>query len=246
MYEQMQNNKPARRHTGSGYILGVFLLIAGSLLLIDRSGLLPLNISHIILSWPMILVALGVMSLSRAGNNTTGIILLLVGGFFLLPRIFYNLPHDFHRNFWPLILIIAGVVLLMSHNKKQKLFGPKVDKQITDENYFQVTAMMGGGERIITSQNLQGGKVECLMGGAEVSLVNAKLSKDKNVIDLSIMFGGITFIIPSDWTVHSEVNAILGGYTDNRTLMGTPSTQPEKTIYIRGNVMFGGCEVKSY
>lgn len=246
MYEKSQNTKPACCQKGSGFMLGVILLFAGALLLLDRSGLMPWSISHIILSWPMILIVIGLMSLSRRGSNTTGIVLLLVGGFFLLPRLFHTLPPDFHRNFWPLILIIAGVVLLLSHSWKRPAFGPKNDKQFTNENFFNIQALMGGGERIVTSRNLEGGRVECLMGGAEINLVNANLSSGKNLIDISVMFGGVTFIVPSDWTVHSEVNAILGGFSDSRTLIGNPSTLPEKTLHIRGNVMFGGCEVKSY
>lgn len=245
MYNKVPNNNCCRRHDGAGIIFGILLLVAGFLLLMDRSGLIPFSISHIILSWPMILIAVGIMKLFKSRNSTSGVILLIVGAFFLLPRIFF-LPADFHRNFWPLILIVAGVVMLLSHNKHRPVFGPKVEKQITNENYFNVTAFMGGGERIVTSQNLEGGKVECFMGGAEISLVNATLSQGKNIIDISIMFGGVTFIVPADWTVHSEVNAVLGGYTDNRTLIATPSSQPDKTIYIKGSVMFGGCEVKSY
>lgn len=245
MYNKIQNPDKPVRHKSSGIIFGLLLLAAGFLLLFDRTGILPGRVADVLLTWPMILIVIGLVNLSKSRNSTSGLILLLVGGFFLLPKIF-SLPYNFHHNFWPLILIVAGAVLLLSHDKRRSFFSVKTDRQVTSDNYFNITAILGGGERVITAQNLEGGKVECFMGGAEASLVNSTLSQGKNVIDISIMFGGISFIIPPDWTVHSEVNAILGGYSDSRTLMGQPSSQPDKTIYIRGNVMFGGCEVKSY
>lgn len=245
MYNKFQDQNSQPHSSGSGIIFGILLLAAGGLLLLDRIGIIPGHITDVLLTWPMILVVIGIVKLYKSRSSASGLIILLVGAFFLLPKVFM-LPYNFHHNFWPLILIIAGILMLFSHKKHCCMFTSRKEAQITNENFFDVTAFMGGGERIVTSQNLEGGKVECFMGGAEVNLVNSSLSQGKNIIDVSIMFGGITFIIPADWTVHSDVNAILGGYSDNRTLMGTPSTAPEKTIYIRGSVMFGGCEVKSY
>jgi len=245
MYNKIQDQDSQRHPSGSGIIFGIMLLAAGSLLLLNRLGFIPGHIINILLTWPMILIVVGLVTLYKSKSSASGLIILLVGAFFMLPKVFM-LPYNFHHNFWPLILIIAGILLLFSRKKQCCRFTSRNETQITNENYFDVTAFMGGGERIVTSQNLEGGKVECFMGGAEVNLVNSSLSQGKNIIDVSIMFGGITFIIPADWTVHSDVNAILGGYSDNRTLMGAPSPAPDKTIYIRGSVMFGGCEVKSY
>ena len=69
----------------------------------------------------------------------------------------------------------------------------------------------------------------------------------ENAITIEAITGGATLIIPSDWTVVSNVNAILGGIGDKRTKLGViPSSLPEKTLYLEGTAIMGGIEIKSY
>ncbi|UII28457.1 cell wall-active antibiotics response protein [Fulvivirga maritima] len=83
-----------------------------------------------------------------------------------------------------------------------------------------------------------------MFGGSTIDLRNANLHPGVNVLDLFAMFGGTSIIVPPDWTVHVEVSAVLGGFSDKRVSALKVVPDPEKTLIIKGFVMFGGGDVK--
>jgi hypothetical protein len=74
-------------------------------------------------------------------------------------------------------------------------------------------------------------------------LRSASLAPGTHVLDLFVIFGGTSVIVPPDWTVRVEVFSFLGGFSDKRysTLKVIPDA--EKVLVIKGFVMFGGGEV---
>ncbi|PIF05990.1 MAG: hypothetical protein CSA36_03965 [Draconibacterium sp.] len=65
--------------------------------------------SHIIFSWPMVLIIIGAVLL--AGRRSGGVLFLIVGGVFLLPRIF-SLPDITLSLLLPIVLIGIGVAMI--------------------------------------------------------------------------------------------------------------------------------------
>ena len=59
------------------------------------------------------------------------------------------------------------------------------------------------------------------------------------------MFGGGTFYVPADWSVNTDVTAVFGGFSDKRRTSLETATDPEKVLYIKGFVLFGGGEIKN-
>lgn len=252
MNEYMNNidegKKREHNRLKRSFLPGILLILAGVFLFADKYNLFSVDISYIVFSWPMLLVVIGLFSFSGKGISRTGLLLVTIGGFFLIPRIF-NLSLEFDKMFWPLLLISIGIILIFSQNKKRKHKLPFTKDYVktNDDDTFEINAILGGGERIVTTQQLKGGAITCIMGGAEISLINCTLSTGKNIITIEAIMGGATLIIPSDWTVVSNVNAILGGIGDKRTRLGiVPSNLPEKTLYLEGTAIMGGIEIKSY
>ena len=105
--------------------------------------------------------------------------------------------------------------------------------------------MFGGGDVKITSNNFKGGKVTAIFGGSNYYFDGAQLSAENNVVDLFYMFGGGTFHVPADWTIKSDVTAVFGGFSDKRRTTLETTTDPNKVLYIKGFVMFGGGEIKT-
>jgi hypothetical protein len=64
-------------------------------------------------------------------------------------------------------------------------------------------------------------------------------------IEVTTIFGGTKLIIPSNWEIKSEAVMIFGGIEDKRR-MQTITGPPEKTLLLKGTVLFGGIEIKSY
>jgi predicted membrane protein len=111
------------------------------------------------------------------------------------------------------------------------------------DEYFDDVAIFGGIERTVRSENFRGGKIVAIFGGSKVNLNHVTLSPGPNVLEMVCIFGGSTLMIPPDWNVKLEVISIFGGMGDKRPPM---PVDMNKTLIIKGVVLFGGGELKSY
>ncbi len=68
------------------------------------------HLGRILFSWPMVLVIIGLVML--AGKRSGGWILVVLGGIFLIPRIF-DIPGFSFSLIFPLFLIVAGAALVL-------------------------------------------------------------------------------------------------------------------------------------
>lgn len=67
------------------------------------------GVGHFIFSWPMILIIIGVVLL--AGKRSGGLVLLIIGGIFLLPKLIFISGATILILF-PIILIALGIALV--------------------------------------------------------------------------------------------------------------------------------------
>ncbi|WP_461633441.1 LiaF transmembrane domain-containing protein [Labilibaculum euxinus] len=223
-------------------IFGIFLILFGCLLVLKNLDFIPYDLRHVIFSWPMLLFGLGVLFFFGKDDKTTGIVLMAVGGVFLMPIVF-DWSFNWRGLFWPVMLIVIGVVVIRKRNEcdvsKRSAVG-------SDSDYIDELNIFGGGEKVINTKNFRGGKVTCVFGGTELNLTNADLAEGTNIIDVFTMFGGCVLVVPSDWEVKVEVSAILGGVSDKRIPTTNYIVEPKKELIIKGFVALGGCEIKSY
>ncbi|WP_421919169.1 LiaF transmembrane domain-containing protein [Marinifilum sp.] len=232
-HEMKQNNR---------VIFGIFLILFGCLLVLKNLDVFPYYMKGIIFSWPALLLGLGALFYVGKKDKTTGIILMGVGGLFLLPIIF-DWGFNWRGLFWPVILILIGVVIIRKRNECLPNGGKAGE---SGSGYIDELNVFGGGEKVINTKDFKGGKVTCVFGGSEINLTNADLAEGTNVIDVFAMFGGCVLILPSDWDVKVEVSAILGGVSDKRMPTTNYVVEPKKELIIKGFVALGGCEIKSY
>lgn len=68
------------------------------------------NFSHALFSWPMVLIIVGLIL--TAGKRSAGIVLMVIGGIFILPK-FLILPGITFSLFLPLLLVGVGVALIV-------------------------------------------------------------------------------------------------------------------------------------
>jgi predicted membrane protein len=224
-------------------IIGVILVLAGLFLVIRNTGFFPDFIDQVIFSWPMLLVTIGlVITIGSSGGKTSGVIIMAVGAFFLIPIIFRETFHMYNM-FWPSIFIIIGIIFIFT---RRHIPGSVTSVTETGDDYIDLVHVFSGGERQIVSDNFRGGKVTAVFGGSEIDLTKAKLAPGVNVLELACVFGGTTIIVPDDWFVKIEVTPILGGFGDSRKLSPGRTVDPAKQLIIKGAVVFGGGEIKSY
>jgi len=101
-----------------GIVFGVLLILLGGLLIGANFGLTP-DVKKVILSWQMLLIVIGIWSIFRQ-HLVSGLCLILVGGFFIIPKLAEVFPHtfplvneQFTSAYWSILLIGAGVLIVI-------------------------------------------------------------------------------------------------------------------------------------
>ena len=143
---------------------GIFLIALGAFWIMERLDLIPDFLDDVLISWQMLLIGIGIFSII-GGNRTTGTILIVIGGFFLVPEIAY-IPYELKRIGWPMLVIGIGVVLLITHGRKKTEAPPIIESGKIGMDYFDDFVIFGGREVFVDSQNFYGGKTTSIFGGA--------------------------------------------------------------------------------
>jgi len=234
------------RRSDKRLYVGIILIVLGIILILDKLNLIPESMADLLISWPMLLIGIGILSFI-GGNRPAGTILVVIGGFFMFP--------DFIE-YWPVVLIAVGIALLFNkgHNAiASPVSGVKTPLEYESvpndnmHNTFDDFVIFGGREVFINSQNFAGGKATSIFGGMEFDLRKANMIPGGALIDCVSIFGGCGFKIPMDWNVRNEVTTIFGAFTDKRgETYSEKYYDPSKTIVIKGISIFGGIEVKHF
>ena len=105
--------------------------------------------------------------------------------------------------------------------------------------------ILWGTQKIIISNNFKGGNVTSIAGYSEIDLTNCKLDNKSVVIDILGIFGGSTLIVPKEWNVVVEVFSLFSGFSTKIRRAPETKIDMEKTLTIKGLILFGYGEVKS-
>jgi predicted membrane protein len=238
--ERIDDNE--NKSNGSRNILGVILILAGLLLISDFLGIFTFRFRSIIFSWQMILIVIGIILISRREGKLAGAIMLIVGFFFLLPRILF-LPVATYQLFWPALLIIIGLVILLNTPAQRKRFNISKTGLYGDE--LEDVNVFGRQDRVIESKNFRGGEIVNVFSGGDYNFLKSALAPGRNVLEMVIIFGAIKVIVPDDWVVKVDVTAVFGGFSDKRVITAERGIDPSKSLIIKGVAIFGGGELVS-
>ncbi|MFO7924632.1 MAG: DUF5668 domain-containing protein [Bacteroidales bacterium] len=223
-------------------IIGGVLIIAGLLLAGDRLNLFPFRMRSIIFTWQMLLVVLGLIFLSKREGRLTGIILLCIGIFFLLPK-FTILPVSAGRLFWPAMLVFVGLVILLKSPFRR---GVGYSAHSKSGDTIEDVHIFAGHDRIIQNENFRGGEIVNVFGGGNYDMLQSKLAPGNNILEVVMVFGGSKIIVPQDWDVRVEVSAVFGGFSDKRIKSPEIKRDPSRTLIIKGIAIFGGGELVNF
>jgi predicted membrane protein len=231
----MENQRSNKRA-----LLGLVLVLVGVVVILANFNLFPFGLRPVLFSWQALLIILGVFFLLSREGRTAGLVLILVGGIFMIPRVLHGIPLGWHELFWPALLLGLGAILILRGVSRKH-------EPIEDgPDYIDDMSIFGGGDRIISSQNFKGGRVTAIFGGSKYNMINARLAKGRNVIDIFTVFGGCKFIIPEDWDIKIDVSSVFGGFSDKRSVRRDVPRDPSKELIIKGVAIFGGGDVVSY
>lgn len=231
------------KQTDKRLIVGVLIVLLGAILLASNFGVLPYSIKRYLLHWEMILIGVGLIALITNEHKGTGIILIVVGGAFYL-RNFFDLHFNFWQLFVPSMIILVGLLLIFRRRVEFK-GGESTSKE--DNDILDDVSIFGGGDKILDSQNFQGGKITAIFGGSNINMTNVKLAPGVQYIDVFAVFGGTSLIVPDGWDIQIKVASVFGGFSDkHKVIVSDREDEKKNRLVIKGLVIFGGGEIKSY
>lgn len=234
------------KNNDSKIIAGILLILIGIFAFSGSFFHLPFHYSHYIFSFPGILMIIGIFVLINHNDSFLGTILVGVGGFWFLSR-YSDIPIKAYLfDYWPILLILLGISLIFKKEGKNKQFSDNSDSTKFDIDYMEESSILGGGRKIVNSQNFRGGKATVILGGKTIDLHEANLAEGHNSLTITVLFGGIEIVVPRDWKVVVNVTSIFGGVDDKRIVSPDQVYETNKVLIIHGIAMFGGCELKNY
>jgi predicted membrane protein len=258
------NNKEMVNRSGKVWA-GLFIVGIGALLLLKNFGLgFPSWIN-----WGTWLVIIGLFVGARNNFRTSGwFVMVLIGGYVMLDDILdgFNLP-DIAT---PVAVVVLGLYLIFKPKntlnfKKDKWRRKHGDyntfeqvnplgqdpnatsdakKDFNPNDYIDSVNVFGGSNQVIYSKNLKGGEITAVFGGGDINLTQSDF-EGQIILDITAVFGGVKIVVPPTWQIKSEVTAVFGGVDDKRAIYPAIE-QANKLIIIRGTVLFGGVEFKSF
>jgi len=214
-------------------IIGLILIILGGLFVLRNYDIVIFPYDYI--TWEYFFILIGILFLTLSRNKTAGTIFIAIGLFNLYPEL------------WPLLFVLIGLLIIFGrkgslriHNKDNQPEGKR-----NSSDYVESVSIFGGGNKVIISDNFKGGSIVSIFGGSEINLTNSKLAEGENEIDITAIFGGSTLMVPADWKIEVDVLPIFGGFGDKRVKDPNKSFVEDRTLVIKGVVLFGGGEVKT-
>jgi predicted membrane protein len=220
-----------RRIASEQLVIGLGLVVLGVLLLLDQLGVA--GVGEVLGElWPLALVAIGAIGVAQTRGRSVGpYIPLVLGVGFLLANL-EVIPSDWLRYAWPLVPIIIGLWMLV--NARGHVHGE-------DTQRVNITAMLGGQERRVTSQAFAGGELTAVMGGVDLDLSQARPVEGGATLRVFTLMGGADIVVPATWRVELRGFPLMGGFSDDRR--NPPPPHDGRDLVIVGTVIMGGFEV---
>lgn len=219
-------------------IFGLVVIWVGLLFLLDEFGLL--DASAILRWWPVAMLGFGLMRLAGIGvrqHFATGIVLTMLGGWFLLRAAGFS-PFGI-TEFWPIILIVLGAIMVTGGLRASR---PAAKGDAASASTLSAFAFWSGVDRKVVSNDFRGGDLAAFMGGHDIDLRAAKMADGTATIDLFVVMGGVDMRVPEDWAVNYDGVLIMGGVEDRTK---PPVGEVRGRLILKGFVMMGGVEVKN-
>lgn len=250
------NNYPRKNNLG----WAIILIVIGSIFLLYNLEVIPYSLKSVIISWPMLLLAIGIWQLTQH-KSTSGITLVIIGGFFLIPRLGVFLPmFNYHINMsivWPLLLIIIGVSILLKNSQSKtraykrwnKINREGGNEELGVTDFIDKSVLFSSSTEIVLSNALIGGEISTVMGETILDLRKAKLKNNKALLNISTIFGSCIIYAPSYWNIQVNSQNILGSFSDKRYNFNDqpPLLDGEErpVLIITGSTIFASGEIRN-
>ncbi len=257
-WENRLNEHIQRRRVGKVFA-GIIIVIVGAAMLAKEMGV---YFPEWLFSWPMLLIVIGLyVGVKHSFRNFSWLVLILIGGAFLLQD--YTPYVHIKEYFWPIFIILMGLLMIFKprrhynseyyRNKWERKFNRRGDMHFcsskesttSSEDMVNMEIVFSGFKKNVISKNFKGGMISCVFGGGDLNLSQADIT-GRVILEVKQVFGGIKIVVPPNWEVQTdEIQATFGGVDDKRNLQGVMPNH-DKVLVLKGSVVFGGIDIRSY
>lgn len=245
-------------------VSGLLIMTAGILLYLFNTGILAPEYKSIVFSWQSLLIGFGFISLFSSHKRISGIVLIVLGAFFLLPKLNIENLKMITQNGWAIALVAGGVLILCRAIWGRPFFRrPKVkcEDRVFGENngpgrhskpkereraagYIERNYIFGGAKEKPDIKSFKGGEINCIFGGMELDLTGSELADGVNILEINCVFAGVELYVPIDWNVEIKQSQIFGGFEDKR-IKPAFEIDEKKILIVNISSIFGGGDIKS-
>lgn len=233
-------NDPHARGVTSQVVLGVLVIALGLLFLLDNLGIVDMHRAFSF--WPMVFVIVGTVKLCDTrtqGGTLLGAGLIGFGVLLMLDRM--DIIDFSWRTVWPLVLIgMGGFLVYKALRGRRTAAAGGVRHGVAQDELLDITAVLSGFERRVTTPDFRGGEVTAVMGGCTLDMRGSSIAGEA-VINVFAFWGGVTIKCPPDWVIVLEGTPILGAFEEKT--VAPPNDG--KRLVIRGYAIMGGVEVRN-
>lgn len=222
--------KLSQSRTTRGYVIGGVLLLLGLTSSLKHMGIFYLNWDML---WPLLIIGAGAAVVAKSLSS--------------------NRQRRDHRQQRTEPLQTPGDAFGTARNgavslDKEPVMPPPGATDGTsagtgaadDDSIIEVSAILGGYVRRVSSQRFRGGDINAVLAGCEIDLRQASIEGEA-VLNVFALCGGITIKVPPDWSVVLQGTPILGGF-EEKTIV--PPNQ-NKRLYVSGYAIMGGLEIRN-
>ncbi|MFT7772340.1 LiaI-LiaF-like domain-containing protein [Roseateles sp.] len=239
---RIHRNRPRPpHHAASRVVFGLGVIGIGLLALLDNLNVFGMPLLRTF--WPLILVLLGLARLIRpchSGSWLLGVGLMLLGGLLTARNLGYA---NFNmRDWWPVFIILIGLsILARGLFPRQRRQAGFQSSTLEHGERVDIDASFSAINQRCDSRSFKGGRIASTFGGVELDLTQAVIDGTEAHLEVSAHFSGIELRVPREWLVVIEASSTFGGVEDKTV----PPMNPGPRLVVRGEVMFGGVEIKN-
>ncbi len=113
---------------------------------------------------------------------------------------------------------------------------------VTEDESFEQGAAFDGFRIEVKSRKFRSGTVTAVLSGVTVDLRDALPSPEGATLSVQSALSGITILVPRDWEVVCDVEAVCGGISGDRKSAVTGGERPR--LRVTGTVVAGGLSVR--
>ncbi|GIG40858.1 LiaI-LiaF-like domain-containing protein [Cellulomonas phragmiteti] len=218
----------ARRSLGQ-VLVGVLVVLAGVVLLLERTGVVDVDLGTLVGTlWPLLVVLVGLTSLLLVPRAWFGPVVITAAGLVLLLDRLDVLDVSVGDYLWPVAVILIGLGITFGASSRSE-----------EQDRLTAIAFWWGTERRTRTRQFRSASLTAIMGGVELDLRDADIEGSAR-IDVFTFWGGVEIKVPRTWEVRTSGLPLLGGWEDRTE----PPVGGGPVLDVRIVTIMAGAEVR--